>query len=131
MKKKNGFTLIEVITVLVLIGILVAIALPIYRNSVIKARESVLKENLYQVREAIKCFYQDKQKYPTSLEELVENKYLRKIPVDPITNSNEWELIRFEPEEQEDFDAEIAQGIIDIKTFAQGNATDGTLYSEW
>lgn len=131
MKNKKGFTLVEIIIVLVLIGILVSIALPIYRNSIIKAKESVLKENLFQIRDAISKFYQDKMKYPTSLEELVENKYLRKIPIDPITNKQEWDLIRFEPEESEDFDPEIAEGIIDVKSFSQDLATDGTKYCDF
>ncbi|MGE5341067.1 MAG: type IV pilin protein [Candidatus Omnitrophota bacterium] len=131
MKKEKGFTLVEIITVLVLIGILVAIAMPIYRNAVIKAREAVLKENLFQIRDAISKFYQDKQKYPSSLEELVEKKYLRKIPIDPITNNSDWELIRFEPEEQEDFDSEIIQSITDVKSLSQDVALDGTKYSEW
>jgi general secretion pathway protein G len=131
MKQEKGFTLVEIITVLVLIGILVSIALPIYRNVVIKGKESVLKENLFQVRDAISKFYQDKQKYPTSLEEMVEFKYLAKIPVDPIVNKADWELERFQPEEQEDFDAEIAAGIINVKSTSQEQAIDGTYYNTW
>jgi general secretion pathway protein G len=131
MKKQKGFTLVEIITVLVLIGILVSIALPIYRNAVIKGKEAVLKENLFQIRDAINKFYSDKQKYPTSLEELVETKYLAKIPVDPITNKADWELVRFQPEEQEDFDPDIAAGIIGVKSASQGQARDGTWYYEW
>ncbi|UCH92280.1 MAG: prepilin-type N-terminal cleavage/methylation domain-containing protein [Candidatus Aminicenantes bacterium] len=128
---KKGFTLVEIIIVLVLIGILVSVITPIYKNSVLRAREAVLKENLFQVRDAISKYYQDKQKYPTTLEDLVTHKYLRKIPLDPILNSDEWELVRFEPEEMEDFDPEIAEGIIDVRSRSQDTALDGTPYSEW
>lgn len=129
---KKGFTLVEIIIVLVLIGILVAIITPIYRNSVIRAKEAVLKENLFQVRDAIAKFYFDKKKYPTAMEDLVIHKYLRKIPEDPIRRVAEWEPVHFEPgEDMEDFDAEILEGIIDVKSRSQKKALDGTMYSEW
>lgn len=128
---KKGFTLVEIIIVLTLIGILVAIIVPIYRTSVIRAREAVLKENLFQIRDAISKYYYDKQKYPTALDDLVTNKYLSKLPMDPITNSNEWELVHFEPVDTEDFDSEIAEGVIDVKSKSPKKALDGTLYAEW
>ncbi len=129
---KKGFTLIEIIIVLVLIGILVSIITPIYRSSIFRAREAVLKENLFQIRDAINKYYQDKHKYPTSLEDLVTHKYLRKIPMDPIRRAHEWEPVRFEPgEDMEDFDAEILEGIIDVKSRSSKKATDGTSYSDW
>ena len=129
---KKGFTLVEIIIVLVLIGILVSIVTPIYRNSVLRAREAVLKENLFQIRDAISKFYQDKQKYPTALEDLVTNKYLSRIPLDPIKDDSDWELIHFEPEELEDFDPEIAEGIIDVKSKSQKISMDGgSKYSDW
>lgn len=128
---KKGFTLVEIIIVLVLIGILVAMIIPIYRNSVIRAREAVLKENLFQIRDAISKYYYDKQKYPVSLEDLVTDKYLRKIPIDPILNSDEWELIHFEPVDMEDFDPEISEGIIDVKSRSENLALDGTAFADW
>ena len=128
---KKGFTLVEIIIVLVLIGILVAIITPIYRNSIIRAREAVLKENLFHIRDAISKYYYDKHKYPTTLDDLVTDKYLSKVPMDPMTNSNEWELIHFEPVEEEDFDPEIAEGIIDVKSRSDKMALDGTPYAEW
>jgi general secretion pathway protein G len=131
MKRKKGFTLVEIITVVVLIGILVSIALPIYRNAVHRAKESVLKENLFQVRDAINKFYQDKKKYPTTLDELVQFKYLRKIPEDPIARTTDWVLVHFEPEDMEDFDPEIAESIIDVKSTCDDTASDGSKYSEW
>jgi len=128
---KKGFTLVEIIIVLTLIGILVAIVVPIYRSSVIRAREAVLKENLFQIRDAISKYYTDKQKYPTSLDDLVTDKYLARIPIDPMNNSREWELVHFEPVEQEDFDPEIAEGIIDVKSRSDKLALDGTAYADW
>lgn len=128
---KKGFTLVEIIIVLVLIGILVAIITPIYRTSIIRAREAVLKENLFHIRDAISKYYYDKHKYPTALDDLVTDKYLSKVPMDPMDNSNEWELIHFEPVEEEDFDPEIAEGIIDVKSRSDKMALDGTPYAEW
>jgi general secretion pathway protein G len=131
MKAEKGFTLVEILTVLVLIGILVSIALPIYHNQVVRAKESVLKENLWMIREALNQHYHDKGKYPNTLDDLVLGKYLRKVPMDPVTNSSEWELIHFEPEDPEDFDPEIAEGIIDVKSLSDKESTDGTPYNEW
>jgi general secretion pathway protein G len=128
---KKGFTLVEIIIVLTLIGILVAIIVPIYRNSIIRAREAVLKENLFHIRDAISKYYHDKQKYPTALDDLVTDKYLSRIPIDPIRNSDEWELVHFEPVDMEDFDPEIAEGIIDVKSRSDRMALDGTPYAEW
>lgn len=128
---KKGFTLVEIITVLVLIGILVSIVLPIYRNATLRAKEAVLKENLFQIRDALNKYYKDKHKYPTDLEDLVIHKYLRKVPEDPIMKSNEWDMIRFEPEEMEDFDPEIAEGIIDVRSLSHAESTDGSKYSDW
>ncbi|MGD2092324.1 MAG: type II secretion system protein [Candidatus Aminicenantes bacterium] len=128
---KKGFTLVEIIIVLTLIGILVSIIAPVYRNSIIRAREAVLKENLFHIRDAISKYYYDKQKYPTALDDLVTEKYLSKVPMDPMVNSNEWELIHFEPVEEEDFDPEIAEGIIDVKSRSDKTALDGTPYAEW
>jgi general secretion pathway protein G len=128
---KKGFTLIEIIIVLTLIGILVAIVVPIYRSSVVRAREAVLKENLFQIRDAISKYYFDKHKYPTALDDLVTNKYLSKIPTDPMANSSEWELVHFEPVEDEEFDPEIAEGIIDVKSRSDRLALDGTAYADW
>ncbi len=128
---KKGFTLIEILIVMTLIGILVAIIIPNYSNSTKKAREAVLKENLFQIRDAINKFYMDKRKYPASLDELVSSKYLSRIPMDPIYGKCEWELIHPEPEDNEDYSPEIAETIIDIKSLASGSALDGTKFSDW
>ncbi len=128
---KRGFTLVEILIVMTLIGILVAIIIPNYSSSVIRAREAVLKENLFLIRDAINKFYIDKKKYPTALDDLVTNKYLREIPMDPIAKENDWELIHFEPEDPEDFEPEIMEAIIDVKSKTQGKAIDGTNYEDW
>lgn len=128
--KKKGFTLVEVIIVMAVIGILVAIIVPNYKHHVARAKEVVLKENLYHIRDAISKFYQDKNKYPTALEDLITFKYIRKIPIDPITRKSNWEMVHFEPEETEDFDPEIADSIIDVRSAAEGSTFDGTPYKE-
>jgi len=128
---KKGFTLVEVLIVVTIIGILVVMVLPSHKTVVIRAKEAVLKENLFQVRDAINKYYYDKKKYPASLEDLVTSKYLRKVPEDPFLKTNEWHLKHFEPEDMEDFDPEISEGIIDIRSLNQNDALDGSKYSEW
>lgn len=128
---RKGFTLIEVLIVMAIIGILLSIIIPNYSSSVKRAKEAVLKENLFIMRDAIDKFYLDKKKYPTSLEDLITNKYLKKIPYDPFLKSREWRLIHYEPEEMEDFDPEIADAIIDVKSMFSGTALDGTKYENW
>lgn len=129
--RKRGFTLVEILIVVTLIGILVAIMTPQYKYSVIRAREAVLKENLFQVRDAINKYFYDKKKFPTSLEDLVSARYLREVPVDPVLRKKEWRLVQAEPLEGEDFDPEEAQGIVDVKSLAPGNSLDGSPYGEW
>lgn len=128
---KRGFTLIEVLIVATMIGILVIILIPQYKYSVIRAREAVLKEDLFQMRDAINKFFYDKKKYPNSLEEMVTYRYLRKVPEDPFTRSASWEVIHTEPIAGEEYDPETAQGILDVKTLNRGTALDGTKYADW
>ncbi len=128
---RKGFTLVEILIVMAIIGILLSIIIPNYSSSVKRAKEAVLKENLFIIRDAIDKFYLDKKKYPTSLEDLITNKYLKKIPYDPFLKSREWRLIHYEPEEMEDFDPEIADAIIDVKSMATGTGLDGTKYENW
>ncbi len=123
--------MVEILIVVTIIGILVVMVLPSHRTVVIRAKEAVLKENLFQVRDAINKYYFDKKKYPTTLEDLVTTKYLRKIPEDPFLRISQWYLIHFEPEDMEDFDPEISEGIIDIRSLNQNDALDGSKYSEW
>ena len=128
---KKGFTLIETLIVATMIGILVVILIPQYKYSVIRAREAVLKEDLFQMRDAISKFFYDKKKYPDSLEDLVSYRYLRKVPEDPFMRTATWEPVHAEPIAGEEYDPETAQGIIDVKTLNPGTALDGTKYADW
>lgn len=130
----RGFTLIELIVVITIIGILATIAVPAMRTAPIRARESALKEDLYQLRSCIDQFKADRDRYPSGLEELVEMGYLRAIPVDPITRSAEWEEIPVEitgEESERESEMGAGQGIIDVHSTSEDIALDGTRYNEW
>lgn len=130
-KKRKGFTLIELIIVFALIGILVGLALPQYKYATKRARESVLKENLFQMRILINQYYADKGKYPSSLKTLVDEEYLRKIPVDPITKSSEtWVEVR-EMLTEENLYSGVEPGVVDVLSGSDEKGLDGTHYSTW
>jgi general secretion pathway protein G len=114
-----------------MIGILVVILIPQYKYSVLRAKEAVLKENLFQLRDAINKYYADKKKYPAGLDDLVTSRYLRDIPYDPISRGRQWLTLTAEPLEGEEFDAEALVGVIDVKSLSQATALDGTVYSDW
>ena len=128
---KKGFTLIEMLIVVTIIGILVSILVPQYKYSVLRAKEAVLKENLFQIRDAINKYSFDKKKYPSSLDDLVSSRYLRDIPFDPISKTKEWQLLRAEPLEGEEFGPETDPGVLDVKSLSKATALDGTLYADW
>jgi general secretion pathway protein G len=128
---KRGFTLIEILIVVTMIGILVAVMVPQYKYSVLRAREAVLKENLFQLRDAINKYFFDKKKYPSGLEDLVAARYLREVPVDPLSKKREWQLVMAEPMEGEEYDPDVDQGIIDVKSLSTATALDGTPYADW
>jgi len=130
-RRRKGFTLIEMIIVFALIGILVGLALPQYQNALKKARENVLKETLFTLRKLIGQYYSDKAKYPASLQALVDDKYLRSVPDDPITRKPDtWIEVR---EELDPDEIELIRelGITDVRSGAPGNALDGTAFSTW
>jgi general secretion pathway protein G len=121
---RRGFTLIELLVVLAIVALLLTLAVPRYFGSLEKSKEAVLKENLFQLRDAIGKYYGDKGKYPETLDALASERYLRKVPVDPITEAaNTWVAVA--PEDR------TKGGVFDVKSGAQGKAVDGTAYADW
>jgi len=122
--KRAGFTLIELLIVFAIIALLLTLALPRYFGSVERSKETVLKENLYQMRDAISRYYSDKGRYPESLDALAADRYLRQVPLDPITESaGTWQIVQ--PADPQ------RSGIYDVRSGAPGRARDGTDYAQW
>ena len=120
---RRGFTLIELMVVLSIIALLLTLAVPRYFGSIDKSKEAVLRENLNQMREAISRYYADKGKYPESLDSLAAEKYLRSVPLDPVTESDKTWLI-VQPEDPS------KGGVVDVKSGAPGKAKDGREFSQ-
>jgi general secretion pathway protein G len=124
-----GFTFVELMVVIAIIVILISMAIPIYSRSIARAKESVLKNNLFTLRTVIDNYTYDKQKAPGSLQDLVTDGYLREIPMDPVTGSNQtWKTI------MEDATQSVNQsepGIFDVRSGSDKLGLDGTQYSEW
>jgi general secretion pathway protein G len=128
LQRVRGFTLLELMIVISIIMILMAVAVPMYNQSIVQARESVLRSNLSTLRSVISQYTLDKQKAPQSLDDLVQAGYLRQIPVDPMTRETNWEVV------QEDVMLAVDQqdpGITDVHSASTNTATDGTAYSTW
>lgn len=124
-KKSEGFTLIELLIVLAIIATLLSLVTPQYFKSLERAKETALKHDLNIVRESIDRFYNDQDRYPNNLQELLAQGYLKQIPVDPITNRNDsWVLISPPKTFEQD-------GIYDILSGATGNSSDGSEYSSY
>ena len=122
--RSRGFTLIELLVVLAVIATLLTLALPRYFGSVDKSKEAVVRENLNQMRDSIGRFYADKGKYPESLDALVTERYLRKVPLDPITESAAtWIVIA--PHDG------LKGGVYDVRSGALGKGLDGSEYAQW
>jgi len=131
MREEKGFTLIELLIVIAIIGIIAGIAVAQLRTRPQAAKEAVLKENLYAMRDVIDQYFADKGKYPESLDALVTDGYMRRIPTDPITGSSEsWEIVHAEDAGEQD-DPEATAGVYDVKSGADGTALDGSHYNEW
>ena len=126
--RQRGFTLLEMITVVAIMSILVAIALPNYKVAIIQSREAVLREDLYRFRDLIDQYYADKGRYPASLETLVTDGYMRKIPVDPMTNQANWEEVPAEPDPD---NPDELPGVYDVHSASTATAMDGSTYNEW
>ena len=128
-RRDHGFTLVELLVVLSLISILASMGLVQYRNSVRHSQESVLKTDLFRMRDAIDQYYADKGKYPASLDTLVAEKYLRSIPMDPFTNSvDTWQLTMADPDPANPA-ADV--GVFNVKSGSELTAIDGSLYADW
>jgi type II secretion system protein G len=123
--RERGFTLIELLIVLLLIALLASLVAPVVTSSVQGAREAALKEDLHNMRKAIDDYYADTNNYPDSLEVLVQKRYLRRVPADPLTDRKDsWVLVREEREGQ-------TGGIVDVRSGADGTGADGRPYREW
>jgi general secretion pathway protein G len=126
---RAGYTLIELVIVMAIISILVAIAVPLYQKSLLRTKESLLKNNLFTLRTVIDEYTFDKQKAPQNLQDLVNEGYLRAVPIDPITGSDQsWKLII------EDAVSSVNQtdpGIFDVRSGSDKKSLEGTLYSDW
>ena len=125
----SGFTLMEMMIVMVLIVILAGIGLTMYGNSVTRAKEATLKEDLFRMRDAIDQYYADKNKYPSNLEALVSEKYLRAVPDDPFTGSaDSWQTTTSEPDPG---NPSLESGISNVKSGSDQTGLDGSRYADW
>lgn len=121
--KQRAFTMIELMVVMAMIATLIAIAMPRYFDGLERAKETALRQNLKEMREAIGHYFEDKGQYPASLETLVSERYLRFIPEDPITESAEsWQVVQL---------SQSQSGVYDIASGSEAAAKDGTPYSSW
>lgn len=127
-RRTFGFTLIELMIVMAITSILLAMAVPMYQKSVVRAKESVLRQNLFTLRTVIDEFTYDKAKAPQSLGDLVTEGYLRQVPVDPMTAQSDWQVV------MEDAVSSVNQtepGIFDVRSKSDKKSLEGTPYNEW
>ena len=126
---RDGYTLVEIMIVMAIISVIVSIAVPLYQKALLRSKESVLKNNLFTMRMVIDEYTYDKQKAPQSLQDLVTEGYLRAVPMDPLTSSNEtWVPV------MEDALTSVSQlepGIFDVRSGSEAKSLEGTPYSEW
>ena len=128
-KNRRGFTLIELMIVMSIVGILAAIAVPNYKWGIIKAKEAVLRETLYSFRTTIDQFYADQGKYPDSLQDMADKKYLRDLPKDPFTGTKDsWVILPPEPTTE---GGEVKGAVYDVKSGSNLIGTNGVPYNEW
>ena len=127
--KRAGFTIMELMVSMAIVLVIISVAVPLYQKAVIRARESVLRQNLFSLRTVIDEYTYDKQKAPQQLDDLVREGYLRQMPLDPIAgNSTSWKII------MEDASSSASQsepGIFDVRSSSEKTSLEGTPYSEW
>ncbi len=126
-KREGGFTLLELMITMFIIIILLSVALPTYQRSVQQARETVLQENLWQIRRAIDQYGTDKGKLPQSVDDLVTGGYLREKPIDPITEKAEWDEVQGDDK----YSTDGGQAMTDVKSLAEGTDSDGKQYKDY
>ena len=127
-RRSGGFTLLELMIVISILLILMSIAIPVYNQHVVRARESVLRQDLFTLRSVIDQYTLDKQKAPQSLEDIVQAGYLKYIPKDPMTNEPNWEVVQAEILQAVD---QQEPGISDVRSASSATSSDGTAYSTW
>jgi len=125
---RRGFSLLELMIAMFIMIILISVAVPTYERSVQHARETVLKENLWQMRRSIDQYRADKGKLPQSVDDLVQSKYLHEKPMDPITQKDEWNEVQGDDSSDPDGGG---SGLVDVKTQAEGTDSDGKAYAEY
>jgi general secretion pathway protein G len=123
-----GFTIIELMVVMSLIVVLATMGLVQYKQSIVRSKEAVLKEDLFRMRDALDQYFADKSQYPATLEALVTDGYLRRLPKDPFTDAESWQTVQAEPDPA---NLTTEPGISDIKSSSEAVALDGSKYSEW
>jgi len=124
-----GFTLIELLVVVAIIGILASVAVGQYQRNIVKAKEAVLKENLFTIRTQVNNYFSDKGRYPGDLQELVDDHYLRELPYDPIAGSRSAWLLVYADLGEDDISTE--PGIADVQSGADGYSLNGSSYADW
>jgi general secretion pathway protein G len=127
-RRIRGFTFVELMVVVTIIVILITMAIPVYQKSIARARESVLKNNLFTLRTVIDNYTYDKQKAPQTLQDLVSEGYLREVPLDPMTGTNDWRIVREDATQAVD---QNDPGIWDVHSSSDKPSLDGQPYSNW
>jgi general secretion pathway protein G len=127
-RRESGFTLVEMMIVMAIVVILVSIAVPYYQKGILRARESVLRNNLFTLRQVIDEYAYDRQKAPQALQDLVQEGYLRSVPIDPMTGKTDWQTIMEDPNNSA---SQNEPGIFDVHSGSDKTSLDGTPYADW